>query len=321
MRFIKSFICILSLFTFVFAASPAFADYPRKPIKLIVPYAPGGQADLTARFLAKALAPYFPKITITNMGSAGGVTGAAFVANAKPDGYTLLLGWVPSVAISPAFYEEVPYNWDSFDHITIIQKHSFALIGGTKSGINSFKELEKEIKTGKKEIVFGTAAPSTINDIAANLMLDLFDAPSERIRLVPFEAAGVATTSVIGNHIGFLWQGTSPVVSPIQAGQVNCLAVTATERLKNIPQCPTVKELGYPQLEQMTSWGSLSGPKGLPKEVLDKWAEVLAKVASDPEWLADLASVEAVPAINSKEEATAFVEEQYELFKGMLGNQ
>ncbi len=249
------------------------------------------------------------------MNSSGGVTGAAFVANAKPDGYTLLLGWVASIAISPAFYSEIPYSWDDFDHLTIVQKHPFVLAGGTESELKTFEALEKSLKTGKENILFASLAPSTLNTIAPELMFSLMDVPLERARFVPFDSGANAVTALIGNHADFLWQGSGPLAGAIEGKQVNCLAVTSSQRLSIAPNCPTVRELGYTELESMTSWGSISGPKGLPQEVIDAWSSALAKVAQDPKWIADLKSIEGIPAIVSPEEATAFVEEQYKLFK------
>lgn len=316
MWFIRS-IFGLMLFCMCLNSTPALAEYPKKTIKLIVPFGPGGEADLCARFLTNALQPYFPKIIVTNMGSAGGVTGAAYVAAAKPDGYTLLLGWLASVSSSPAFYPEIPYSWDSFDYISMIQKQPYALVGNPKHDMKTYSDLIEALQNGRKGVSFATCGRSTLNYIAPELMLATHNIPQENTRFVPFKNGGQATTAVIGGHLDFFWQGVGPLVSPISGKQLNCLAVTSPERLAGLPECPTVRELGFPEMEQITSWGSIAGPKGLPAEVIEKWQHALREVAKDPKWIAALESMESTPAISTPEETRKFVEEQYLLYKDM----
>lgn len=313
---VKLLIGTLCLVTILGISPQAFAAYPEKTITIVVPFAPGGQADICARMLAQALQPYFPKIAITNMGSANGTTGAAYVKAAKPDGYTLLLGWVPSVVIAPAMMEDIPYSWDSFAYLGLIQRHSFALVANPAQPIQTFNELYLALKGGKKDFRFATAGFSTLNSIAPMAMLEEFGLPEDSIKYIPFKGgAAQAAPSVIGGHMEFLWQGLAPMTGAIQGKQLTCLAVTSSERDPAVPECPTVRELGFPKLESIVAWGALAGPKGLPQEVIDAWTSVLAKVKEDPEWNATLIKSGAQPAILSPAETNAFVKDQFQLFE------
>ncbi|MEG2172940.1 MAG: tripartite tricarboxylate transporter substrate binding protein [Desulfovibrionaceae bacterium] len=314
MSLVKLFVATLSLVTILGFSPQAFAAYPKKTITIVVPFAPGGQADICARMLAQALQPYFPKIAITNMGSANGTTGAAYVAAAKPDGYTLLLAWLPSVAIAPAIMSDIPYSWDSFDYLGLIQRHSFVLVGNTKHPIQNFEALRTALKAGEKNIRFATAGFGTLNYLAPLLMLEELGLPEDAVKFIPFKGAAPAAPAVMGGHMDFLWQGLAPLTGALQGKQLTCLAITSSERDPAIPACPTVRELGLPNMESIVSWGAMAGPKGLPQEVINAWAAALEKVKQDPAWNAALTKSGAQPAIMTPTETRAYVKSQFELF-------
>ena len=309
----------LSLVICIAVSPPAFAAYPEKAITIVVPFGPGGQADICARMLAQALQPYFPKVVVTNMGSANGTTGAAYVAAAKPDGYTLLLGWLPSVAIAPATMPDIPYSWGSFDYLGLIQRHSFALVANPKHPVQTFEALHEHLKTGKKDLRFATAGFGTLNYIAPIAMLRELGLPDDAVKYIPFKSgAAQAAPAVIGGHMDFLWQGLAPMTGAIQGKQLTCLAVTSPQRDPAAPECPTVRELGIPGMESIVAWGALAGPKGLPEEVMRAWTDVLQKVKNDAAWNDMLIKNGAQPAILSPEETKTYVKQQFELF-GKLG--
>ena len=312
----KMLIIALSFFTLFIVSPQSFAAYPEKTITIVVPFAPGGQADVCARMLGQALQPYFPKIAITNMGSASGTTGAAHVSVAKPDGYTLLLAWLPSVAIAPAVMSDIPYSWDSFTYLGLIQRHSFALVANPNQPIQTFDALHAALKSGNKGLRFATAGVGTVNYIAPVAMLEELGMPEDSVKFIPFKGgAAQAAPSVMGGHMDFLWQGLAPMTGAIQGKQLTCLAVTSPERDPAVPDCPTVRELGFPNLENVASWGALAGPKGLPPEVINAWATVFEKVKQDPAWNEALIKIGAQPAIMTPAETTHYVGEQFELFK------
>lgn len=315
MSLVKLFVAALSLTILVGIPAPSFAAYPEKTITIVVPFAPGGQADICARMLGQALQPYFPKIAITNMGSANGTTGAAYVAAAKPDGYTLLLAWLPSVAIAPALMPDIPYSWDSFDYLGLIQRHSFALVGNAKHPIQTFAALRETLQQDKNDLRFATAGFGTLNYLAPLLMLKEMGVPENKVKFIPFKGgAAQAAPAVIGGHMDFLWQGLAPLSGAIQGKQLTCLAVTSVQRDPAVPECPTVRELGLPGLESIVAWGAMAGPAGLPQEVVDAWATALAKVKQDAEWNASLIKSGAQPAIMPPAQTRDYVKNQFELF-------
>ena len=293
----------------------AMAEYPTKPVTLVSPYGPGGAADLAARTLSATAPTHLGNgILVVNKTGAGGVVGSAFVAKGRKDGYTLLLARVGSQAAVPAINTKIPYKWDDFTFLGLIEKNPFTLVVNANSPYKTFDDLKAAIKSGKK-LSYSSAGVGTLLHLGMVMLLNEIGADQNAMTHVPFKGGGKAAAAVIGGHVDVFFQNLSGVISGIQSGQLRALAVTTSERFPALPDVPTVKELGHPDMEIVVGWSGVWGPKGLPDEVVAKWVDVLGKLKGDKAWNKMTKGLGSVPAIESPDNTKAFVKAQYEAFK------
>jgi len=132
---------------------------------------------------------------------------------------------------------------------------------------------------------------------------------------IHYKGGGEVTTSLLGGQVQFACNNLTTIYSHIKAGVLRALITTTPERLKDLPDVPTARELGWPEMEKIVGWTALVGPPGLPKEVQDKWAEVMQKLAADPDWLAGNARLSSIPSVRSVAQTESFVREQYEMYE------
>ncbi len=312
---LKFFAASLSLLV---CAGVANAGYPQKSITLVSPYGPGGAADLAARNLA-ASAPSFlgTEVIVTNRTGAAGVTGSAFVSKSRPDGYTLLLARVGSQAAVPAINHRIPYKWDDFTFLGLLEKNPFALVVNAKSKYKDFPSLIAAVKGGEK-LSYASAGVGSLLHIAVVMMLDEVGLPADAMKHIPFKGGGKAAAALTGGHVDLMFQNLSGVIGGIKSGQLRAIAVTSEERFKDVSEVPTVAELGYKDLETVVGWSALYGPKNLPAPVLAKWKDVLAKLKDDNSWNTQTKKLNSIPDIRSTEETKEFVQVQYTGFKDVV---
>ncbi len=300
-------------------SATAQAAYPTKPVTLVSPYGPGGAADLAARNLAATAPGYLGNgVIVTNRTGAGGVTGSAFVSKSRPDGYTLLLARVGSQAAVPALNARIPYKWNDFTFLGLLERNPFVLVVNADSPYQDFQQLVKAIATGEDKLSFASAGVGTLLHVAVVMMLDEIGAPADAIRHIPFKGGGKASAAVVGGHVDMMFQNLSGVISGIQSGQLRALAVTSQQRFPDIPDVPTVRELGYSGLEAVVGWSALYGPKNLPQPVVDKWVSVLEQVKSDKSWNKLTKKLSSIPDVQSPKNTGVFVENQYSKFKDVV---
>lgn len=294
------------------------AEYPSKSVTVISPYGPGGAADLAARNLAAVVPDYLGKnVIVTNRTGAAGVTGSAFVAKSRPNGHTLLLARVGSQAAVPAINRRIPYKWDDFTFLGLLEKNPFALVVNANSKYQNFDDLVKGLKSGEK-ISYASAGVGSLLHIAVVMMLDELNLPSGAMKHIPFKGGGKAAAALTGGHVDVMFQNLSGVIGGIRSGQLKAIAVTSEERFKDVADVPTVAELGYKNLEVIVGWSALYGPKKLPDEVKAKWTDILAKLKTDETWVAQTKKLNSIPDIRSPEETKQFVEKQYTGFKTVV---
>ena len=302
-----------------FLAAPAVAkDYPTRPITMVVPYGPGGAADLSARLIAGTAPTYLGQpILAVNKTGAAGIIGSTFVARSKPDGYTLLSARVGSQMGVPAMNKTIPYKWDDFTFIGLTETNPFVLVVAGDSKINSFDDFKAKLKAGES-MTYGSAGVGTLLHIATAVMADTMSVGLDNLTHVPFKGGGKARAAIIGGKVDFMWQNLSGVINAIKAGQLKALAITTPERFPAVADIPTAKELGYPEMEKIVGWSAVYGPKNLPKPVVDKWVDTLQKLKKDKAWNRMTAGLGNVVDIRSPADTKAFVEAQYETFDATL---
>ena len=293
----------------------ALADYPAKPVTLVSPYGPGGAADLAARTIAGTAPAYLGQaVLVVNRTGAAGVTGSTTVAKGRPDGYTLLLARVGSQAAVPAINRKIPYKWDEFTFLGLLELNPFVLVVNADSPIRSLDDVKAAASGGEKPS-YASAGVGTLLHVAMVMVLDQFGLPQDAMKHVPYKGGGKAAAAVVGGHVDMMFQNLSGVIGNIQAGKLRALAVSTPERVAAIPDVPTVAEAGYPALETVVGWSGVWGPPGMDQAAADKWVEVLGKLRDDKAWNKLTKGLGSIPSIRGPQETKAFVENQYEAFK------
>ena len=302
---------IASLMMATLALGVQASDYPNRPITIVVPYGPGGASDLSARLVAGS-APAFlgqPMLAVNKTGAAG-VVGSTFVKNSKPDGYTLLSARVGSQMGVPAMNKTIPYKWDDFTMLGLIERNPFVLVVDPKSSMKTFADFERKIKNGD-ELVYSSAGVGTLLHTGVAVMADAMNADFEKLIHVPFKGGGKAAAAVVSGQVDFSFQNLSAVSGKIDAGQLRALVVTTPARQKIIPNVPTAKEVGYENIEMVVGWSAVYGPPGLPEDVVAKWTDTLQKLKVDRGWNKMTKGLGNIVDVRSAADTKAYVKAQY----------
>lgn len=272
------------LFVLAFAfpllsAGAAFAQaYPTKPVRMIVPFAPGGRVEVVARIIADALSKDLgqPFLVETRPG-AGGSIGADFVAKSAPDGYTLLLSSAGVLSILPNVDKKLPY--DSVKNFTPVAKlmDGFTYIGAYPGlGLKTIADLVAAAKAKPDTLGYASSGVGTYSHLAGELVKIASGAP---IKHIPYKGSGPALNDIVAGHVALMIGGELGELA--QAGKITILATTNEKRSPDFPNVPTMKESGFPQFVAH-SWIGLVGPSGMDKAIVDKLNVTLAKVIADP---------------------------------------
>jgi len=313
-RSLSAAVATVALAGFI-AAAPAAADYPTKPVTLVSPYGPGGAADLAARTISATAPGYLGAgVLVVNRTGAAGVTGSTSVVKGKRDGYTLLLARVGSQAAVPAINRKIPYRWDEYTFLGLLELNPFVLVVNADSPYQTLDDLRAALEAGA-DLSYSSAGVGTLLHVAMVMTLDEFGLPQEAMKHVPYKGGGKAAAALVGGHVDAMFQNLSGVIGNIQAGKLRALAVTTTARVLAINDVPTVAEAGYPNLETVVGWSGVWGPPGLPGDVVEKWVMVLEQLKTDAAWNKLTRGLGSVPSIRPPAETRAFVEAQYETFK------
>jgi tripartite-type tricarboxylate transporter receptor subunit TctC len=285
------------------APSSALAQaYPTRPVRVIVPFTPGGPTDLFARLITPKLADQLgQQFYVENVAGAGGNIGAGRAAQAAPDGYTVFING-GNFVINPSLFHEVPYDpIGSFDPVTIAVTSPVLLTVNPSVPAGTVKELVEQIRANPSKYSFATPATGTPPDLVGELFrlalkLDL-------VR-VPFKGGGEALTSVLGGQTPVSFGAIAPAVPLVKSGKLRALAVTGKARMATLPEVPTFAEAGFPQIEGET-WFCVVVPKGTPPEVIARLHGAVAKAVADPDVRQRLEVLGYVPLMSSAEESTA----------------
>jgi tripartite-type tricarboxylate transporter receptor subunit TctC len=266
------------------ASTAVFAEYPEKPVTIVVPFSAGGPTDKVARDLAEALRkPLNATIIIENVGGAGGTLGATKVAKATPDGYTLLLHHI-GMATSPGLYRNLPYKTlDDFEYLGMINEVPMTLIGKPSLPANNFAELLKWLEANKGKVNLANAGLG-----AASHLCGLLFQQSLKMEMttVPYKGTGPAMTDLLGGQVDIMCDQTTNTTSQIESGKVKAYAVTTTKRLTTpaLAKLPTLDESGLKGFN-VSIWHALYAPKGTPKAVQDKVNAALKVALKDADFI------------------------------------
>lgn len=304
------------------AGTAALAQaYPSKPITFVIPFAAGGDSDLSGRNVAAHAAKFLNNVPIVavNRTGASGAIGTMVVKNAAPDGYTLLVARIATHAILPALDSKVPYKWNEFTMLSLIELNPYVCFVRTDSPIRSAADLIAEMRRNPGKLNYSTAGIGTSQAMAVQYFMTLGGLTKDHAVGIHYKGGGEVTTAVLGGQVNFACNNAPTVIPQVKAGALRAMFVTPS-RLAEIPDVPSAAEAGYPDMAKIVGWTALMGPPGLPKEVVDRWTEVFAKLARDPEWQQGNAHLGGIAAIRPPAETEQFVREQYELYDKLIGS-
>src|SRR5689334_6453946 len=253
----------LALLLFLVSLNAIGQDWPARPVKIIVPFAPGGTADTLGRVIAQKLSDQLKEsFVIENRGGAGGAVGSELAAKAPPDGYTLVVSGIASHVIAPLLPQGTPYDpMKDFSHIALFGGPPAVLAVNPGLEAKNLKEFVALAKAKPGTLSYGSPGNGTQGQLVAELFKHLAGID---VQHVPYKGASGAVTDMIAGHIAAVSTTLSTASGQIRAGRARALAISAPARLPDYPDIPTFAESGYPDLVA-TVWFSLSGPAGLPQ--------------------------------------------------------
>jgi tripartite-type tricarboxylate transporter receptor subunit TctC len=269
---------VLFLAALLISSAASAETYPTRPVELVVPYGPGGTGDVIARQLAKKLEEHFGKpFVVLNKPGAAGTIGAAYVARAQPDGYTLLLGYTSEIAIEP-FLNATAYNSKSFEPIVVAGETPLLLIGQKNLSAGSLGVFLNLARSKPENYTYASAGFGSPAHIAGELLNR--DA-KVGIRHIPYKGGAEAVTAVLGGHIDIYFTGMPPAMPLVRSGDVTAFAVTGAQRSKALPDVPTMGESGFANFD-LSGWFAFFAPAGTPAEVLVQLRSAAGVALADP---------------------------------------
>ena len=281
--------CLLLLAALA-AAGPAAAQTPEwpqaKPITYVVPFTAGGSTDVVGRTIAEKLQVALKQtVVVDNTPGQGGAIGAASVAKAAPDGYTLFGGTISTHAINASLYKNLSYDpVKDFEPVALVARLPNVLLVDPNLGVNSVADLIALLKKDEKRRTFASSGAGTSTHLAGELFADLIGVPLAHI---PYKGTPPAMVDVSSGQVTFMFDQMTAALPLLQAGKLKLLAVTTSKRIALAPNTPTMIESGVPGFE-MASWQAIYAPKGTPKAIVQKLHEEIAKALKQPDVQAKL---------------------------------
>lgn len=296
-RFTLSLLLSASAFASTLAAHAA--DYPAKPVELVVPYAPGGFADTLARMVGDSMSKTLGQsVVVQNRPGANGNIASAFVARAPADGYTLLLSTISTMTINPFLYKNPGFDpVKDFSPVSLLVDTTNVVVVNPKSGISTFKDLIAQARANPGKMTFGSSGNGSTLHLSGELFKQMIGADMVH---VPYKGGAPALVDLIGGQLSLMFSDTS-AIQHIQAGRLTPLAVTSSKRLAALPNVPTVEEAGIPGYV-VEVWYGIVAPKGTPKEAIAKLNTAITQALQKPEMREKLASTGAKAVENNSTE-------------------
>jgi tripartite-type tricarboxylate transporter receptor subunit TctC len=269
-------LCVLGALLTCATAALAQQNYPSRPIRLVVPYPPGGNVDITARIVGPVLGELVGQtIVVDNRSGAGGNVGAGLVAKAPPDGHTLLMGSSAPLAINPIVIKDTPYDpLTAFTPVSRVHVVPLVVLAGPKTGAASVKDLIARARANPGKVTVASAGTGTTNHLGIEL---LSVHAGIKVVHVPYKGSGPALAELLGGQVQFMFDQLSASIGYIRDGRLTALAVASAQRSTVLPKVPTLDESGLKGYEATTFIG-VAGPAGLPKAVVSKLNAAMRKV-------------------------------------------
>jgi|SRR5450631_3473908 tripartite-type tricarboxylate transporter receptor subunit TctC len=279
---IEAFSIALCLLFGATASAEDLSTYPNRPVMMIVPFAPGGASDFVARIIQPGVSQILgQQIVVDNRPGAAGIVGTEVAARATPDGYTTFLGNVGTISINPGVYANMRIKPDKdLVPVSICADTPSILIARSDFPANSVSELIAYVKANQGKLSFASPGSSTLNRLEMEVLKK--DAGLDMVH-VPYKGgAGPAVTDVLAGHVDLMFTTLSSAMEFVKNNKVKALAVTTRERIAELPEIPTMYELGWKDLVT-SSWQGVLVPSGTPRPIVDRLHAAIVKVLADPE--------------------------------------
>ncbi|SEO00634.1 Tripartite-type tricarboxylate transporter, receptor component TctC [Paracoccus alcaliphilus] len=301
------------------AAGAAWAqDYPTQPINVVVPFAAGGPTDTVTRLVAQAMSRELgQQIVVENVGGAGGTLGAARVAQANADGYTLLLHHI-GMSTAPSLYRELPFDpLTDFEYIGLVTEVPMVFVGRNDLEVDTLEDAIAWIREEGENVMYANAGIGAASHLCGLLFMNSIDT---QMTTIPYQGTAPAVTDLMGGQVDFLCDQTTNTTQQIRDGSIKPFAVTVPERLDSLPDLPTTAEAGLGDFE-ITIWHGLYAPAGTPDEVVSSLTAALQTALQDEtviERFADLGTAPSPQEDATPEALKAKVESEIELWRPLI---
>ena len=292
----------------IFSGTASAQDYPTRPIRLIVAFAPGGATDFTARIIADKVQGLLGQpVAVENKPGANGAVGAEYVAKSDPDGYTLFFTTVGAVAINPALRSDLPYDpLKDFAAVGKAAVNSTMLVVNAAMKVDSARELAELAKREPGTITIGITGRGALSDLG----LQLFeDSAGIKLQSVPYRGAAPTITDILAGRLDGVFGDVPTVMGQVQAGKLKALAATSTTRSDIFPDVPTFVEQGFPGVVG-DNWAGVLAPAGTPAPVIAKFNAALVAALDDPQLHARLHNAGTTPAPSTPEAFASYLREE-----------
>jgi tripartite-type tricarboxylate transporter receptor subunit TctC len=284
---------LIALIALAWATQVTAADsgqsYPNRPVRFIVPFAPGGSTDTLARTVGQKLGEALgEQVVVDNRSGGNGNIGTDLVAHAAPDGYTILLGYIANLAIGPSLYAKLPFDpVKDLAPVTQLAVAPNILVVHPSVPAKNFKEFIAYAKANPQKVNFASAAVASPGHLAGEL---LNHAAGIHMQHVPYKGSGQAVVDVVGGQVQVMVSGMSSVMPHIKAGRLRALAVTGAQRSPAVPDIPTIAESGFPKFEA-TAWYGVLVPARTPKAIVTRLHDEIVRALKMPDVKERLESV------------------------------